>query len=84
MTGDHILGISIYWFLMIVIFWCVVAMVIFGAEILDSGPVQAIIAFFTLGIVLLVGHFGWQILIIPSIAILAAIAWLLWRRINLL
>lgn len=81
-NGDHILGVSVYLFFMIIIFWMVVAELVFGPGSFEKSPVDIIILFFTLGSTFLIGHFGWQILIFPSVVIIGVAGYLIWNRFN--
>ena len=74
-----ILGINFWIFFIITVFFCVVAILSFGPSALGDPGITMIIVFLTLGIALLIGHFGWAILVIPSILILVGTAYLLKR-----
>jgi len=79
MPIETIYGVSVEIIALIVIFFIVIAMLIFGPNCLNDGAIPATIVFFTLGLTLLIGHFGWAILIIPSVIILAiAAVFLFW------
>jgi hypothetical protein len=74
-----IFGVSVNWFVMITLFWCIVAMAVFGIGALSNELVVMSIVFFTLGTVLLIGQFGWQVLILPSLAIISVVGLMVWR-----
>ena len=79
MHTEFIFGVPHIWFFLITIFWIAVAVVIFGAESLDDGTVGILICFFTFGTTVLIGRFGWQILILPSLVIISTAGFLVWR-----
>jgi hypothetical protein len=72
MPEANILGVNFWIVAMITIFFCVVAMLLLGTESLENSAIASVIVMFTLGLTLLIGHFGWAILIFPSILILIA------------
>jgi hypothetical protein len=79
MPTNDVFGLSIEWIILITIFWMIVAMVIFGVEALYDNFIMLIMIFLTLGTIFLVSHFGWQILILPSLAIIAGAAVIAWK-----
>ena len=79
MRGETVLGISVHWFFMITIFWCILAILLFGVKSLEDGGICLIIVFLTIGTALLIGHYGWQILILPSLAIIGGAAVFAWH-----
>ena len=70
MHNDSIFGVSGEWCVVIILFWCIVAIIIFGFEIQDDFFVISLMTIFSFGTVLLVGYFGWMILVIPSLLII--------------
>lgn len=78
--GDKIFGVPLVWILFTTFFFCTLVTLIFGSEILADGRVQMIIFLATTAVILTVGHFGWQILLMPASVILLATAWALWRQ----
>ena len=74
MPEANILEVNFWIVAMIIIFFCVVAMLLLGPGALENSAIASVIVIFTLGLTLLIGHFGWAILIFPSILILIASA----------
>ena len=72
MPEIYVLGVNFWIVAMIIIFLCVVGMLLLGPEALEDRTIVSVIVLFTLGLTLLIGHFGWVILIFPSILILIA------------
>ena len=70
MSGATIYGVSVEAVVLIVFFFIVVAMLLFGPNCLNDGAIATVIVFLTFGLTLLIGYFGWAILIIPSVIIL--------------
>lgn len=70
MQDGGMYGVPGEWCVVIIFFWCIVGIIIFGFEIQDDFFVISLITFFSFGTVLLVGHFGWMILVIPSLIII--------------
>ena len=79
MPETTILGINFWIFFMITVFFCVVVILAFGPSALGESGITMVIVFLTLGIALLIGHFGWPILVIPSILILLGIGYFVSR-----
>jgi hypothetical protein len=61
MHNDSIFGVSGEWCVVIILFWCIVAIIIFGFEIQDDFFVISLITFFSFGTVLLVGHYSFTV-----------------------
>lgn len=80
MHNDVIFGVPHELFIFIIFFWITVAAIVFGLDALaDNGVFSIIIVFFTIGTTMLIGHFGWQILILPSLVIISTAVFLVWR-----
>jgi hypothetical protein len=75
-------GVSEIWMFMIMLFFFILAELAFGKGSTNDTTIGLIVVFLTLGTSLLIGHFGWQILIIPSSIILLATAWVVWKLLN--
>jgi hypothetical protein len=63
------LGVSSMTLMLVIVFYISMAIVIFGGGVLDSDVTVPAILILTLGTCLLIGNFGWHILLIPSSAI---------------
>jgi hypothetical protein len=70
MQDGGMYGVPGEWCVVIILFWCIVGIIIFGFEIQDDFFVISLMTIFSFGTVLLVGHFGWMILVIPSLLII--------------
>jgi hypothetical protein len=70
MQDGGMYGVPAEWCVVIMLFWLILAFIIFGFEIQDDFFVISLISFFSFGTVLLVGHFGWMVLVIPSLLII--------------
>jgi len=79
MPEATILGVNFWIVFAMTIFFCTIAIILFGPGILGNGAVAAVIVFFTIGLTLLISNFSWAILVIPSILVLAATGYLLKR-----
>ena len=66
-------------FVLITFFWIVVFSIIFGIDALGDGAIAMLLCFFIIGTTFLVGVFGWQFLVIPSIAIIAGAGFFVWK-----
>ena len=77
MPEPTILGVNFWIVAMIVTFFCVVVMLLLGPGALENGAIAMTIALLSMGLTLLIANFGWAILIIPSILILAGAGYLL-------
>ena len=74
MAGANIYGVPVEIVVLIIFFFIVAAMLLFGPNCLNDGVTPFAIAFLTFGLILLIGHFGWVILIMPSIIVLIVAA----------
>ena len=63
----------------IVFFWMFLAIMIFGIECIGKSNVLILVVFMSLITTLIIGTFGWQILIIPSIIIIIGSVFLIRR-----
>ena len=76
----EVFGVPQVWFILIAGFWIAVGLLILGPDLLATTIGTALFVFFLLGTTILVGQFGWQILILPSVVILSVGSWFIWRR----
>ena len=79
MHNNTIFGVSTELFMIITIFWIAVFIAFFGVDGLNDEAVFVLFIFLTFGTVLLIGSFGWQILIFPSLAIIFGAAIIAWK-----
>jgi hypothetical protein len=79
MPTATIYGVPVEAVVLIVFFFIVVAMLLFGPNCLNDGVITTVIVFLTFGLTLIVGYFGWAILIIPSVIILLVAAVFIFR-----
>ena len=78
--GDEIIfGVPVEWALIIVAFWIMVIWIIFGSESMGDPIVAAILSFLTIGSLIVIGYFGWIILIPPALAIIGVAGFLVFR-----
>jgi len=75
---ENVFGVPHQWFFFIVLFWIVLAVAILGIGALYDNAIVMVIVSFTIGTTLLIGHFGWEVLILPSLVVLSGVACLLW------
>jgi hypothetical protein len=74
MPIETIYGVSVEIITLIIIFFIVIALFLFGPNFVNDPVITVTIFFLILGLTMLIGYFGWAILIIPSVIILAIVA----------
>jgi hypothetical protein len=79
MAGANIYGVPVEIVVLIIFFFIVAGMLLFGPNCLNDGVITTVIVFLTFGLTLLIGYFGWAILIIPSVLILLIAAVIILR-----
>lgn len=79
---EGVFGVSAKWAIFIIVFWIVLAIVVLGPDALYDNTVAIVATFLALGTTLLIGHFGWEILILPSLVVLSVVGYLLWLIIS--
>lgn len=79
MHTEVIFGVSEGHFIIITLFWIVVLAALFGFDCFANGVGAALLAFFILGTAFIIGNFGWQIFILPSLVILSIAVLLFWK-----
>ena len=79
MNTEVIFGVPEGYFIIITLFWIAVLAGLFGLDCFANGVGAALLAFFILGTAFIVGQFGWQIFILPSLVILSIVVLLFWK-----
>jgi hypothetical protein len=75
---QNVFGVPHQWFILIALFWIALAVVILGSEVLYDNAFVMVLVFLTIGTSMLIGHFGWEVLILPSLVVLSVVAVLIW------
>jgi hypothetical protein len=74
-----IIGVSPLTLFMVMFFWAIVALAIFGPGAWDDRLTEVTIVFLTFGTSVLIGQFGWGILVLPSLVVILGAAYLVWK-----